>query len=932
MIRIRLLAGLSADDEGEQLDVGPAKQRTVLAALALSVGEAVPVARLIDIVWGEDPPRTAEKTLQGHVAGLRKVLGSDTIVRTGAAYRLDLPANAIDVHQFRSLADEGRIDAALDQWRGTPLAGLEAPRLQPMVDALVEHWLTVVELDLERRVGTDPAGCVAWLTQLTAEFPFREGLWALLMTALYRSGRQSDALETFQRARRHLLDELGVEPGPRLQETERSILRHEPAPRASGRTPLPGPRGRVLGRNHDLVALQRMLAPSSVVTVVGPGGIGKTTLALAAATGWGDAGRGERTVLVDLAGVRSAEDVPQAAADALGVVEQSAQTVLDGVAAALDARPTLLLLDNCEHVIVGAARLATAVSSPGSRTTVLATSREGIDVAGEQLYPLGPLASDDAVTLFLDRAGAGAPGSATESDRPTLSEICRRLDGVPLAIELAAGQLRALSPEQLLTRLDDRLRLLTGGRRDAADRHRTLRATIEWSYELLDVEQRHLFERLSVFTGAFDLAAAEAVTTGDGQDAVEVDRLLNALVACSMAAADPADPVGRFRLLESLRLFAAERLASGGAAEEAARRHALWCRAQVTDIQQLLLGPEEGAGVVRLERLWPNLRSAVLRAIAAGDHRLADALVRPIASEVNLRRRAEIGDWAERILPLVDPEDEDVLGFWLLWAGQRYAQIGDRREHDRLAAEYGLGDHPAVGYTHAYAHDDGEQGLAASRAAAAWLRDRGEDHAADLVDVAGVGGYLIGLGRFDDLEAEAAALVRRHRQGPPTMRYFALGLHGFAARFRGQEDVAGERFAAAAAITVPAGTYRFTVPVQARIAHDRGERVRACTLLRDHLEELRETDHIDVVRMAAAEFVHISAAQGRHADTARVLSYLDSTGAFGWRVREGLPPDASDAVGAAATAIGAAQDLPRLDARQALDLMREVLTQLLDGR
>lgn len=950
MLRIRLLAGISADDDGRSLEVGATKQRTVLAALALSAGEAVPVARLIDIVWGEVPPRTAEKTLQGHVAGLRKVLGTGTIVRDGAAYRLDLPAEAIDVLRFRALADDGQIDAALDQWRGMPLAGLDAPRLQPMVDSLVEHWLAVVELDLERRVGTDPAGCVPWLTRLTAEFPFREGLWDLLMTALYRSGRQSEALEAYRRARRHLLDELGVEPGSRLQETERSILRHEPAgvtaggavmpdrpvPRTVGRSawgaarsPLPGPRGRVLGRDRDLVALQEILTPASVVTVVGPGGVGKTTLALAAATRWAEVGRSERAVFVDLSGVHGAEDVPQAVADTLGVVEQSTQTVLDGVAAALDARPTLLVMDNCEHVIVGAAAVAAAVSFPGSRTTVLATSREGLDIAGEQLHSLSPLEPDDAVALLLDRAEEVAPGLVTDSDRPTLTEICQRLEGMPLAIELAAGQLRSLSPEQLMARLDDRLRLLTGGRRDAADRHRTLRATIEWSYDLLTPAQKHLFERLSVFTGAFDLMAAEAVVTDEGQDALAVAQLLNALVTRSMVVAQPTDPVGRFRLLESMRLFAAERLVSDGVAEDAFRRHAHWCRTRIREIQHLLLGPEEGAGAAALERLWPNLRSAVHRATAAGDHRLADALVRPIAPEVNLRRRAEIGDWAERILPLLDPEDEDEIGFWLLWAGQRYAQTGDARAYDRLIAEYDLGDHPTAGYTHAYIHDDGEQGLAASRAAADWLRRRGEGHAADLVDVAGVGGYLISMGRFDELEAEATVLVRRHRQGPPTMQYFALGLLGFAARFRGQDDVAGEHFAAAAALTVPAGTYRFTVPVQARITHDRGEHAQACTLLRDHLDELRETDHLDVVQMAAAEFVHLSAGQGRHADTARVLSYLDSTGAFGQRVREGLPSGAVVAMDAADTA-GIATQGPPLDARQTLDHMRRVLTQIVD--
>lgn len=225
MVRIGLLGGVRAtDDGGGTLDLGPAKCRTVLAALALSAGAAVPVDRLVDLVWASDPPRTAEKTLQSYVVRLRKTLGPRSIVRSGAAYRLDVDDDAVDVGRFRRQLAAGHVEAALTEWTGPPLAGLPAAGFGPVVDGLVEQWLGALETDLERRLDTDPLAVVAALTELTADHPFREGLWSLLMTALYRVGRQADALTAFQEVRRTLVEQLGVEPGPRLRELEARIL------------------------------------------------------------------------------------------------------------------------------------------------------------------------------------------------------------------------------------------------------------------------------------------------------------------------------------------------------------------------------------------------------------------------------------------------------------------------------------------------------------------------------------------------------------------------------------------------------------------------------------------------------------------------------------------------------------------------------------
>ena len=265
MVQVQLLGGIRAvTDGGVPLDIGPAKCRAVLAALALSVGEAVSVSRLIDVVWAEDPPRTADKTLQGYVAQLRKGLGPDAITRVGTAYQLTLDPERVDVARFRRRLQAGDVDGALATWTGTPLEGLEVPGLRASMDGLVEQWLGAVEDSLGRRVATDAAGAVAPLTELTAAHPFREELWALLMTALYRVGRQADALAAFQRAREHLVDELGVEPGPRLRELEARILSHDEGLRQTSATPGPAapagirPTGTVTFGFAEVVAATRL--------------------------------------------------------------------------------------------------------------------------------------------------------------------------------------------------------------------------------------------------------------------------------------------------------------------------------------------------------------------------------------------------------------------------------------------------------------------------------------------------------------------------------------------------------------------------------------------------------------------------------------------------------------------------------------------------
>jgi predicted ATPase/DNA-binding SARP family transcriptional activator len=1145
VVQIRLFGGVSATgDGGKPVDVGPAKCQAVLAALALSPRAAVPVARLIQLVWGDDPPRTADKTLQSYVVRLRKGLGPGAIVRTGAAYRLDADPDDVDVARFqRELAAAGTdpdgVARALAEWTGVPLAGLEAPGLAGAVESLVEQWLGAVEIDLGRRVETDPAAAVGELTELTAAHPFREGLWALLMTALYRAGRQADALAAYRRVRHQLVEHLGVEPGPRLRELESSILghderlrvdrangsglglptgtvtfgfsdvedstrlwathretaavavaRHDELVRAAvarhggyvfatggdsfgvafhrasdavawalelqastGREAWPGgvtlrvriglhtgethergkgyfgpavivaarlaaaahggqtlvsgvtavlldrsdlrdlgtyrldgvvaeqrilqlgegehpplrtedrrqgnlPRrlGRLIGREDALDAVGRALAGSPVVTLVGPGGIGKTRLALAAARRF-EVDLTGGAWLIGLAEIAASSDVPRAVADVLDVQESPGRTLTRSIVASLQAHRALLVLDSCEHVIDGAASLARAVAEGCPDVRVLATSREGLGVGSEQLVVVAPLEPSGAgVELFDERASAVSPSFDPLAHRAEVEEICRRLDGVPLAIELAAARTTTLSPADLVARLDDRLRLLSGGRRNSVERHRTMRAALMWSYELLTEPEQVLFQQLSIFAGPFDLDAAATVAGvgagagagvgagAGGVDPVDVDDLLGSLVERSMLVVESGPFGRRFRLLETMRQFGAEHLseaggtggtggtAGTGGTDRVAERHARWCLDRVTRIGELLAGPGEIEGVARLGELWPNLRAAVDWACATGDRRLARALVRPVAAEIYLRSQGEIGVWAERILDITPPDDEDVLAFGMMWAARRYMRNMDRDGYERLVARYGEPDHPMVRYARAFLWSDYDEMVRWAPLAVAALRREGDDHLADRFEIAGLGITLLLTGRFEEHDALLTELLDRYRDGgPPTSLNWTLAYLGVSASAQGRDDLAWRYFDEAARIPLPPRTSAFTNPVEARAALRRGDRAAALATLRSYVDELLEQDNMYMAKVACVEFVTMMAGVECWEAGARMLDYLESSGAFG-----DAPPLRS-AVADAATAIAAhapseppaSADAHAHDDRQALTYMRTTLDELL---
>jgi predicted ATPase/DNA-binding SARP family transcriptional activator len=934
VVQIRLLGGVRAsDDNGVAVDVGPAKCQAVLAALALRTGSVVSVSRIVEMVWGEDPPRTAEKTLQSYVTRLRKGLGAGSIVREGAAYRLNVDPRAVDVARFQRLLDTGDVEAALAEWSGRPMAGLDAAGLGPAVDGLVEQWIGAVEAGLAHHVDVDPARAIGPLTELAANHPYRESLCALLMTALYRVGRQADALAAYRTTRNQLVEELGVEPGPQLRELERKVLGHDegldsarPARATIGHGNLPRRSARLIGRDDDVRLVTEELTNAHVVTLVGPGGIGKTRLAVAsaqAAEGYFEGGGW----LVELARVSTSTDVARAVADALDVEESPGRTLTESIVIALQQHRALLILDNCEHVVDGAAQLAQALADGCPDLRVLATSRVPLGLGAERLVTVGPLGPGPGVELFVERAAAVDPTFDAHTGPGDVAEICRRLDGVPLAIELAAARARTMPPAELLPRLDQSLRLLTGAHRGGVEHHRTLRAAVQWSHDLLSAREQVLFRRLSRFVAPFDLLAAEAVAAGGELDAIDVDELLAGLVDQSMVLVERS-PVGRrLRLLDSMRQLGAEYLTASGEDDSVAEQHARWCVEEVARIHQLLAGQAELDGAARLSELWPNLRAAVDWACVRHDAPLARSLVAPVAAEVHLRSQNEIADWAERILAIAPPDDHDLIVFGLALAARRYWRIQDRAGFERLCDQYGEPDNPIIHHARALVYQDFDALLRWCPLAAAEQRRAGHDLLAALADF-GVGRALLALGRLQEGDELVSALAVRYRsQGPPTLLSWALTMLSYAAAAMGDRARANQLFDQAADVAVPDRTHVSTPPIEAAAAFRRGDRERAFQLLRSHAISLLESDNLYETSSSAVAFVDMMGRLELATEAARILGYLETNGVLEAALFR------TDVAGA--VALVADEDLEHerslgrtLDHRQALTFISDVLERL----
>ena len=691
---VRLLGHLEVEVSGDPVRFEGAKQRRLFAMLALRGPEAVSADELVEALWGEQPPSQSGQALQKQISRLRQRLGDGgaQLRHRPPGYVLDIDSQAVDSRRFEELLRSARVALGQDDherataelqtglalWRGEALADyrfdefaqLEISRLEELrVEAIEER----VAADLAAGAGEDLVG---ELQGLVAEHPLRERPRGQLMVALYRAGRQAEALETMRVGRQLLVDELGLEPGPELRRLEQMILAHDSGLTAErsahglvGR--LPAPANETIGRRRELSEIGQLLVHPDVrlVTLVGPGGVGKSRLALEAARGVA-ARFPAGAVHVSLDGAEDAGVLVPEAASALGVVAATAAELGARLAVVTRGATALVVLDGFDRYLEDADQLGQLLAAVPN-LTVLATSRAPLRLTSEQVYRVQPLPAPNAAALFVARARAVVGDRAIDGDHGTVDAVCERLDGLPLAIELAADRARLLPLPALLERLEHRLEVLTGGPRDLPARQRSLRATLEWSWEELEDRERQLLGRLTVFEGGASLEGAEAVCRGELDTGLEtlVSSLLDKSSLLRTDSARAAQP--RFGMLDTVREFAAEHAANGDDLAELELRHARYFMEYCEHAADEAARTDQRDWLERLAQERGNIRLAFERLLQSGASdealRVAIAFARALPWDAHAH---EVRGWLAQALDAPAQLAPERRAAGLYWAGE----------------------------------------------------------------------------------------------------------------------------------------------------------------------------------------------------------------------------------------------------------------------
>jgi predicted ATPase/DNA-binding SARP family transcriptional activator len=903
-VRIVLLGPLEVcDDGGAPVEVAGGRLRRLLARLALDVRRPVRVEALVDAVWGERPPAGAAHALQSLVSRLRRALPAGRDVRLEAlpgGYRLVVPGESVDIGQFERLVAEARaarevgdlatarrqFEQALCLWRGEPLADVaEADFAVAAAARLVELRLSAIEdrAEVELAIGS-PEGLLAELTELTSAHPLRESLRAVQMRALCAAGRPAEALAAFEELRGALADTLGSDPSPALRGLHTAILRGDPELAGVGRSGIQrSPRTNLhtaltsfVGRERELARVGGLLEEGRLVTLAGPGGTGKTRLAVEVARAWVDR-MSDGAWLVEVAGVRDPALVADTVLAALGLRETGLLAVrsvaagsgrgsLDRLVEALRDRQVLIVLDNCEHLVDTCARLAEEVlgGCPGVR--ILATSREPLSIAGEVLSPVGPLPVPQstvdigtagnyaALRLFGDRAAAVRPGfTLTAENVAVVAQVCRRLDGLPLAIELACARLRTVPLADIAARLGDRFRLLTRGSRTAVRRHQTLQAVVEWSWDLFSEAERTLARRLAVFAGGATLDAAEAVCADEDLPAGDVFELLAALVDKSFVEViEQERSLPRYRMLDTIRDFAAAELARAGDADRILAAHAGYFLAQAETAEPALRSADQLFSLAWLRREDENLAAALRWAVDSAETSTAVRLVVALGWFWMLRGgHGQVAAWLREALALPGADDPVVVPSGVLTTAYAYD---------------------------AMYHFDTDPGRSARSAQAA--RTLIDDETATHPAVAFM--TMILDGKLADT-GEPTKLTRLAEHRDAWVRAQAELMRGFAAQNRGEEDRAVERFTTARDSFTSVGDRWGTASAASALATShslRGDHTPAITAMSEalHLTQALGADD-DAAWLRAQrgiERLHDRDLAGAHDDLAQSQAYAHS--------------------------------------------------------